>query len=88
MPVRSIDIDGTAWRVEPSGQVTQYDADEFGVLFIRGSGRDRELRISRYRPASTRGREQSLAEYSDAALRELFGRSQPSETSPEGGYTR
>jgi hypothetical protein len=88
MPTRSIQVDGTSWKVQPSGLVTQYDADEFGIVFVRGSGADRELRVTRYRPGSTRGREQSLAECSEAELRELFARSQPSDTSPEGGYTR
>jgi hypothetical protein len=88
MPTRSIEIDGSRWKVQSSGYVTQYDADEFGVVFVRGSGADRELRITRYRPAGTRGREQSLAECTEAQLRELFARSQPSEHSPEGGYAR
>lgn len=88
MPVRTIDIDGTRWNVQPSGHVTQYDADEFGLVFVRGSGADRELRVTRYHPGASRGREASLAEFGDAALRELFDRSQSSEMSPEGGYTR
>jgi hypothetical protein len=88
MPSRKIDIDGTTWEVRPSGHVTQYDADEFGVVFIRGGGDSRELRVTRYRPMTTRGRDQSLAECSDATLREWFDRSQPSETSPEGGYVQ
>jgi hypothetical protein len=87
MPARTIDIGGTRWTVQASGHVTQYDADEFGVLFVRGSGADRELRVTRYRPTATRAREQSLAECTESELRVLFERSQPSETAPEGGYT-
>lgn len=87
MPVRTIDINGTAWQVQPSGFVTQYDADEYGLVFVR-EGAGRELRVTRYRPAGSRGRDQSLAECSDATLRELFAQSQPSDTSPEGGYAR
>ena len=86
MPSRKITVDGTAWEVLPSGHVTQYDGDEFGLVFLRGSGASRELRVTRYRPNATRSREQSLAELSDAGLRELFATSQPSVTSPEGGY--
>lgn len=86
MPTRVIQIDGSRWRVQPSGHVTQYDADEFGVLFVREDGGRRELRVTRYRPGGTRAREQSLADCSDATLRELFAYSQPSDTSPEGGY--
>ncbi|GDX87548.1 hypothetical protein LBMAG44_14610 [Gemmatimonadota bacterium] len=87
MPRRTIVIDGASWDVLPSGHVTQYDADEFGVHFTRGSGDSRELRVTRYRPGRTRAREQSLAECSESELRELFDRSQSSEMSPEGGYT-
>ena len=86
MPTRTIDIDGTTWRVQPSGFVTQYDADEHGVLFVRTTPAGHELRVTRFRPAD-RSREQSLAGLSDARLRELFAFSQPSDTSPEGGYT-
>ncbi|HVZ47193.1 MAG TPA: hypothetical protein VG916_00285 [Gemmatimonadaceae bacterium] len=87
MPTRTININGTAWRVQPSGYVTQYDADEFGVLFVHVTPAGRELRVARYRPA-VRARDHSLAELSDARLRELFAYSQPSDTSPEGGYSR
>jgi hypothetical protein len=88
MPVRYVEIEGARWGVQPSGHVTQYDADEFGVVFVRTGSTGRELRLSRFRPGATRSREQAFAELSDAALRELFARSQPGETSPEGGYTR
>jgi hypothetical protein len=86
MPARTLDIDGTRWTVQPSGHVTQYDADEFGVIFVRQSGSGRELRITRYRPPATRSREQSFADCTDADLRALFASSQSSENSPEGGY--
>ena len=86
MPSRPLSICGAEWRVYPSGFVTQYDRDEFGVLFIRGSGDGREMRISRYSPAGAKSREQSLADLSDAELTVLFAQSQPSATSPEAGY--
>lgn len=86
MPSRPLFICGAEWRVYPSGFVTQYDRDEFGVLFIRGSGDGREMRISRYSPAGAKSREQSLADLSDAELTVLFAQSQPSATSPEAGY--
>ena len=53
MPTRSIDIDGRSWLVFPSGRVTQYDRDEFGVLFIHGVGADRQVRVTRYSVPST-----------------------------------
>lgn len=88
MPVRVIIIDGTSWQVQPSGYVTQYDADEHGVLFVRSSPTGRELRVTRFTPANGRAREATLAAMSDDRLRELFAWSQPSDTSPEGGYSQ
>jgi hypothetical protein len=86
MPTRSIDIDGARWNVFPSGYTTQYDADEFGVLFVKGTAADRVVRITRYSPMGAHSRETSLATLSDADVRALFEQSQPSFTSPEAGY--
>lgn len=87
MPTRSISIDGKAWRVFPSGYVTQYEHDEFGLLFISGSGDSREVRVTRFSPHGTRSREQALAELPDEEVRRLFAQSQSSDTSPEAGYS-
>ena len=87
MPTRSITADGRTWRVFPSGRVTQYDRDEFALLFTSGAGENREVRVTRYSPVGTRSREQALAEMSDADLARLFQQSQSSELSPEAGYT-
>jgi hypothetical protein len=86
MPTRTITLDGRAWRVMPSGRVTQYDRDEFALLFVTGAGEHRETRATRYSPHGTRSREMALAEMSDADLARLFAQSQPSEMSPEAGY--
>lgn len=86
MPTRTITLDGRAWRVMPSGRVTQYDRDEFALLFTSGTGDDREVRVTRYSPHGTRSRELALAEMSDAELARLFAQSQTSEMSPEAGY--
>lgn len=86
MPIRSITHGGRTWSVLPSGRVTQYDRDEFALLFASGTGADREVRATRYSPHGTRSREQSLAELSDADLVRLFEQSQSSEMSPEAGY--
>ena len=88
MPARPLQIDGQRWNVSPSGYITQYTQDEYGVLFTREDGKDREVRVSRYSPQGTRSREQAFAELSDAQLKELFEQSQPSFTSPEAGYER
>jgi hypothetical protein len=87
MPTRRITVAGRSWNVFPSGWITQYDRDEFGLIFMTGSGADREVRVTRYSPKGARSREQSLAELSDADLVQLFNQSQPSFTSPEAGYT-
>lgn len=86
MPSRMIVANGREWRVLPSGRVTQMDRDEFAVLFVAGTGDDREVRVTRYSPQGARSREQSLAEMTDEALQRLFELSQPSFTSPEAGY--
>ncbi len=88
MPTRFIEVDGQRWNVYPSGYVTQYYADEFGLIFMRGAGDARQVRVTRYSPQGARSREASLAEMSDAQLLELFRASQPSATSPEAGYAR
>jgi len=87
MPTRSITLAGRRWQVMPSGRITQYDRDEFALLFISGSGDDREVRVTRYSPHGTRSREQSLLEMNDAEIARLFEQSQPGDTSPEAGYT-
>jgi hypothetical protein len=86
MPTRSITLAGRRWQVMPSGRVTQFDRDEFALLFVSGSGVDREVRVTRYSPHGTRSREESLLEMNDAELARLFEQSQPSDTSPEAGY--
>jgi len=88
MPTRTITIDGKRWEVFPSGRVTQYDRDEFALVFVSGTGTDRVVRVARYSPQGARWRDQSLAEMSEADLQRLFAYSQPSATSPEAGYIR
>ena len=87
MPARVITVDAQRWEVRPTGRVTQYDKDEFGVMFIR-QGDKREVRVTRYSPLGARWRDQSLSELGDADLRRLLEMSQPSFTSPEAGYSR
>lgn len=86
MPSRSISVAGRAWLVYPSGRVTQYDRDEFALMFVSNAEGQREVRVTRYSPQGSRSREQSLAELSDADLTRLFRQSQPGSTSPEAGY--
>jgi hypothetical protein len=87
MPTRSVTVGGKKWLVFPSGRVTQYDRDEFGLVFVAGTGPSREVRVTRYSPVGARSRETSLAALSEAELQQLFGYSQPSDTSPEADYS-
>ncbi len=88
MPRRIIEVDGEQWEVAVSGRTTQYTKDEFGLVFSRGIGARREQRLTRYSPQGVKTRERSLAQLSDAELRALLSRSQPSWTAPELGYRR
>ncbi|MEO8090517.1 MAG: hypothetical protein ABI703_09490 [Gemmatimonadales bacterium] len=88
MPRRIIAAGGEQWEVTVSGRVTLYLKDEFGLIFTRGVGPDREQRVARYSPLGAKSRELSLSQLSDLELRELLGHSQPSWTAPEMGYRR
>ncbi len=87
MPRRMIEVDGVQWLVDVSGRLTQYTRDEHGLVFSRVGNRA-ERRVSRYSPLGSKSRELSLAQLSDADLRELLGHSQPAKTAPEMGYGR
>ncbi|CAN5115915.1 hypothetical protein BH23GEM2_BH23GEM2_25250 [soil metagenome] len=88
MPFRTFTAGGAEWKAYPSGFVTQYDADEYGLFFEHGQGASREIRVTRYSPLGARSREQSFAELTDDHLRTYLEQSQPSFTSPEAGYRR
>jgi hypothetical protein len=88
MPRRIFEVDGDQWEVEVSGRLTQYVKDEFGLIFTRGVGPDREQRVTRYSPLGAKSRELSLSELSNQELRELLRHSQPAWTAPEMGYRR
>lgn len=88
MPARKINIGGVTWNVMPSGYITAYDQDEFGLMFTREVNGKKETRVTRYSPQGSRSREQSFRELTDEQMRALFEQSQPSFTSPEAGYAR
>lgn len=88
MPARKITIDGVTWNVMPSGYITAYDQDEFGLIFTRDVNGKKETRVTRYSPQGSRSREQSFRELTDEQIKALFEQSQPSFTSPEAGYAR
>jgi hypothetical protein len=88
MARRAITVNGTRWEVSPSGRITVYGRDEFGLVFETGDGTDRVRRVTRYSPLGARRWEASLHELSDAGLEQLFHTSQPAWTSPETHYRR
>jgi hypothetical protein len=83
---RTISVDGEGWEVAPSGRVTVYGKDEFGLVFQQGTGPERRRRFTRYAPVGSRSTDASLAELSDRELIELFRHSQPAWTAPESAY--
>ncbi len=79
-------VDGEAWEVYPSGRVTVYGKDEFGLVFRQGTGPERRRRFTRYAPVGSRSADAALAELSPRKLVELFRASQPAWTAPESAY--
>lgn len=86
MAGRTIVVDGAPWRVVPSGRVTVYGRDQFGLVFEQGTGPERRRRFTRYSPVGNRSPDAALAEMSDRELVQLFHESQPAWTAPEGAY--
>ena len=87
MARRLIELDGVAWWATMSGCHTQYNKDEFTVLF-RPVGEERPARVARYSPLGSKLRDESFAELIDQQLIDLLRRSQPAWTSAETGYRR
>lgn len=88
MARRRIEIEGERWYVYPSGRVTFYDRDEFGLVFEKGTGAERVRRVTRFSPQGSRRWDAALAELPEARLYEFFKQSQPERTSPEARYGR
>ncbi len=88
MARRTIEVEGETWHVYPSGRVTNYDRDEFGLVFEKGTGPDRVRRVTRFSPLGARRWDAALAELSTHQLLEYYHQSQPARTSPEIRYGR
>jgi len=86
MARRTIIVDGATWEVYPSGRITVYNKDQFGLVFQQGTGPERRRRFTRYAPVGSRRVDASFAELSDVELRRLFEESQPAWTAPEAAY--
>lgn len=83
MARRTLEVSGERWQVVPSGRVTAYQRDEFGLVFQRGTGADAERRFVRYTPLGARRWDAALTELTDQHLLELFACSQTAWTSPD-----
>jgi len=84
--VRTIVLDGERWEICPSGRVTVYGRDQFGLIFERGTGSQRLRRVTHYSPLGARAPDRAFAELSERELIELFRQSQPAWTAPEVDY--
>jgi hypothetical protein len=84
--VRAIVVEGESWDAYPSGRVTVYGRDQFGLIFERGTGPQRTRRVTHYSPTGSRVLDRSFAELSERELLELFRQSQPAWTAPEVNY--
>src|SRR5207245_4983941 len=47
MTGRTIVVDSEIWKVYPTGRITVYGKDEFGLLFELGTGPERKRRFTR-----------------------------------------
>lgn len=88
MTARTVSHNGVRWSAVPSGFITQFVGDEFGIVFQRMDAERADVRFSRYSPRGTRSRDAAFAALSDAALLRLLLASQSSARAPEGGYRR
>jgi hypothetical protein len=86
MARRTVVVDGETWEIYPSGCVTVYGKDQFGLVFQQGSGPARKRRFTRYAPVGSRSIDASLAALPERRLRDLFHESQPAWTAPEASY--
>jgi hypothetical protein len=86
MARRVFTINGDRWEVYPSGRVTVYGRDQFGLIYENGTGPQRRRRVTHYSPVGARSPERAFLELSERELLELFRQSQPAWTAPEADY--
>jgi len=86
MARRTITVEDQRWEVYPSGRVTVYGRDQFGLIFERGTGPQRRRRVTHFSPLGARSSDRAFAELSEHELLELFRQSQPAWTAPEADY--
>lgn len=86
MARRVVTVETERWEVYPSGRVTVYGRDQFGLMFEQGTGPGRRRRVTHYAPLGARSPDRAFLELSDRELLELFRQSQPAWTAPEADY--
>lgn len=86
MARRVLTVDGERWEVYPSGRVTVYGRDQFGLIFDHGTGPQRRRRVTHYSPLGARSPERAFLELSERDVLALFQQSQPAWTAPEADY--
>ncbi|HEY3219542.1 MAG TPA: hypothetical protein VGJ80_02320 [Gemmatimonadales bacterium] len=86
MASRTITVATDRWEVYPSGRVTVYGRDQFGLIFEHGAGPQRRRRVTHFSPLGARSPDRALTELSERELLELFQQSQPAWTAPEVDY--
>jgi hypothetical protein len=86
MARRTLEVDGERWEVYPSGRVTVYGRDQFGLIFERGTGPQRRRRVTHFSPLGARSPDRAFMELSERDILALFQQSQPAWTAPEVDY--
>lgn len=86
MARRAIEVHGETWLIYPSGRINQYDRDEFGLVFEKGTGPGRVRRVTKFAPRGARSWDAALAGLTDRYLVSLFEQTQPARTSPAVDY--
>ena len=86
MARRTLTVDADRWEVYPSGRLTVYGRDQFGLIFEQGTGPQRRRRVTRFSPLGARSPDRAFAELSERELLDLFRQSQPPWTAPEVDY--
>jgi hypothetical protein len=86
MARRSFVVNGEGWEVYPSGRITVYGRDQFGLIFEFGTGPERRRRVTHFSPIGSRSPDRAFAELSERDVLELFQQSQPAWTAPEVDY--
>src|SRR5947207_2472835 len=73
MARRTLTVESDRWEVYPSGRVTVYGRDQFGLIFEHGTGPQRRRRVTHFSPLGARSPERAFAELSERLPHEHEG---------------